>query len=228
VVEFQASTFHGVKEVQQKVRVCETPFPVRIPRVVLTGGQRAGKSTILERVRSRMGKEVVCVTESATLVREDLGFKPHASDRERLLAFQRKLFVRQISRERDANISAVLGNANAVILDRGTLDGVPYLPGGIPEFEDLNNTSVDIQLSRYDAVLFIGQPDELEYEQLRAEGASHFALARQRHDALRCVWSRHTRYVHVDYEGIGKLDNAVLTVERVVSTLQRQSVTRVI
>ncbi len=184
---------------------------VRVPRIVLSGGQCAGKTAILKRVEECLGDQVVCVTETATLLRNDLGFKPRPEYRMEIRTFQYALFLAQIAREAIAERKAIVTGARAILLDRGTLDGIAYLPRGLEEFEELNNTTLEIQLKRYDVVVLVAQPTQDVYEQMRA-GTSSWPCARSRHETLEDVWGRHESCLRVTDEDIQRINSAVTVI----------------
>jgi len=139
-------------------------------RVVLTGGPGAGKTALLELIRQSFCSHVRVLPEAAGVVFGG-GF-PRESDPACRRAAQRAIF--HIQRELEA---AGDGHNPAVVLcDRGTLDGLAYWPGPTEEFWSSLGTTLEKELSRYDAVLHLRTPtQERGYNHenpLRTESAS--------------------------------------------------------
>jgi cytidylate kinase len=171
---------------------------VAVRRIAVTGGPGAGKTSVWRALaRSHPGR-VVAVPEVATLMLSTV-FPPVQNERERH-ALQRAIFAVQHNLE--AFHEARLGKDQVLLCDRGTPDGAGYWPEGSDAFFAAMETSCEVELARYDAVLFL--------ETAAAAGlsiASGNAVRREDHAAaiaidrrLHALWSRHPRLHHVGVE----------------------------
>jgi predicted ATPase len=161
-------------------------------RIVLTGGPGAGKTATLELIGQSFCEHVRVLPESAGVVFGG-GFPRHDTSDARKAA-QRAIFYVQ----RELEAAAIADNAAILLCDRGTVDGAAYWPG--PEdFWASVNTSLDEQLTRYDAVIHLRTPPpEGGYNHdnpLRTESPSEAADLDGR--ILR-AWERHPRRLVVE------------------------------
>jgi predicted ATPase len=119
--------------------------------IVLTGGPGAGKTAVLELVRQEFCAHVLVLPEAAGIVFGG-GF-PRAGSLEWRRSAQRAIFFVQ----RELESTGEAENAAIVLCDRGTVDGAAYWPG--PEsFWDSVGTTLERELSRYDAVIHLRTP----------------------------------------------------------------------
>ena len=118
-------------------------------RVILTGGPGGGKTTAADLYRREIGDEVVVVPEAATLLY--LGGFPRAGENGVRRATQRAIYQVQLNLE-DAQSAHY--RSRVLLCDRGTVDGAVYWPDKAEDFFDHMGTSLEKELSRYDAVLF--------------------------------------------------------------------------
>lgn len=121
-------------------------------RVVLTGGPGAGKTALLELIRQSFCEHVRVLPEAAGIVFGG-GF-PREDNLVCRKAAQRAMFYVQ----RELEITGDAHNAAVVLCDRGTVDGVAYWPGRGEEYWDSLGTTLEQQLSRYDAVIHLRTP----------------------------------------------------------------------
>jgi len=89
-----------------------------------------------------------------------------------------------------------------LLCDRGTLDGAVYWPGKPEEFFEALNTSVEEELSRYDAVIFfesaaVGGMDIEGGNPARVESMAEAVTLDAR---LREIWSQHPRFSVVGHD----------------------------
>ena len=118
-------------------------------RVVLTGGPGGGKTTAADLYRREIGDEVVVVPEAATLLY--LGGFPRGGENGVRKATQRAIYHVQTNLE-DAQSSHY--KSRVLLCDRGTVDGAVYWPEDPMEFFIHLGTTLEKELSRYDAVIF--------------------------------------------------------------------------
>jgi predicted ATPase len=172
-------------------------------RVVLTGGPGAGKTAVLEMVRSSLCQHVRVLPEAASIVFGG-GF-PREDDLTCRRAEQRAIYF--VQRELE-----VIGAAHApavLLCDRGTLDGLAYWPGPVEDFWESTHTTLEHELARYDLVVHLRTPRANQgynhQNPLRTESASVAARIDER---IATVWEQHPRRVVVEASG-DFLDKAV-------------------
>lgn len=133
-----------------------------IPRIVLTGGPCSGKSTIIDIIK-RDNPEIHCVPEMATVVISHFGVTP-SRDAIKNRQFQRAIYRAQRIFEATSTQFAISAGKKAVVFDRGAPDGAAYFRGGIREFQDFFNTTMEAEYDQYDAVLCLNVPPSSIYE----------------------------------------------------------------
>lgn len=172
-----------------------TAFPFRpvAKRIVLTGGPGAGKTAVLEVVRRELVEGIDILPESASIVFGG-GFPRRIDDPSRRAA-QRAIFHVQSELER---MTLERAETAAMLCDRGTLDGLAYWPDTWDAFFDDVGTTLERELSRYDAVIHLRVPEATNgYHQspLRIESARE---AREIDARLLEVWASHPRRIVID------------------------------
>ena len=165
-------------------------------RVVLTGGPGGGKTTAADLYRREIGDEVVVVPEAATLLY--LGGFPRGGENGVRKATQRAIYHVQTNLE-DAQSSHY--KSRVLLCDRGTVDGAVYWPEDPMEFFIHLGTTLEKELSRYDAVIFFetaavggisiegGNPARIE----SIEEALHLD------QKLKKLWSQHSNFIFVPH-----------------------------
>jgi predicted ATPase len=189
-------------------------------RVVLTGGPGGGKTTAADLFRREMGNEVILVPEAATLIYKG-GF-PRSGDANVKKAAQRAIYHVQTNLE-EAHASNP--QSRVLLCDRGTLDGVVYWPENPNEFFEQLNTTMEKELSRYDAVIFFetaavggmtiegGNPARIESLQ------EAFNLDQR----MKEIWSRHPKFIFIPHDKsfIKKVNNGLSELAKIVSQLKQ-------
>ena len=166
-------------------------------RVVLTGGPGGGKTTAADLYRREIGDEVVVVPEAATLLYSG-GF-PRAGVSGVRRATQRAIYQVQINLE-DAQFEHYRGRV--LLCDRGTVDGAVYWPGEPDEFFAHLGTTLEKELSRYDAVIFfetaaVGSISIEGGNPTRTESLEEAIILDQK---LKALWSKHPHFVFVSHD----------------------------
>lgn len=119
-------------------------------RIVLTGGPGSGKSTAAAFLAREFVDDLWVLPESATLLYK--GGLPRASSDLGQQVAQRAIYTVQRSLEE----ATVLQHPGRVQLcDRATIDGAAYWPDGSDDFFRAMGTTRSVELSRYDAIVFM-------------------------------------------------------------------------
>jgi len=162
--------------------------------IVVTGGPGAGKTAVLEVVRRHFCEHVAVLPEAAGIVFGG-GFPRTSTDAGRRAA-QRAIF--HVQRELECMFDEQ-GQAEIVLCDRGTLDGVAYWPGNVSDFFHDVGTSLEAELGRYAMVIHLRTPPAdggyNHKNPLRIESASDAARIDAR---IGDIWSNHPRRIVVE------------------------------
>lgn len=176
-------------------------------RIVLTGGPGAGKTAVLEMVRTSLCRHVRVLPEAASIVFGG-GFPRHADDTCRRAAQRAILHVQQ-----ELEITGAAHDAAIVLCDRGTVDGLAYWPGASEELWASAGTTLAAELARYDCVIHLRTPGEGRgYDHVnpvRTESAHDAAEIDRR---ILAAWGAHPRRLVVEATG-DFLDKAVAVLE---------------
>ncbi len=185
-------------------------------RVVLTGGPGGGKTTAADLYRREIGDQVVVVPEAATILY--LGGFPRQGENGVRKATQRAIYNVQINLEA---AQAAHYRSRVLLCDRGTIDGAVYWPDDPTQFFEQMGTTLENELSRYDAVIFFetaavggisiegGNPTRIETieEALRLD------------QKLKNLWSQHPHFVFVPHNKsfIKKVNSGLVELAKIVN-----------
>ncbi|MCE3009219.1 MAG: ATP-binding protein, partial [Proteobacteria bacterium] len=152
---------------------------------------------------------------------------PRAGEIDVRRATQRAIYHVQLNLE---DAQAAHYQSRILLCDRGTIDGAAYWPGSPTEFFNLLGTSLEKEMSRYDAVIFFetaavggvsiegGNPNRVE--------SNEQAVILDR--KLMSLWSKHPNFVFVPHHPsfIKKVNIGLEEVARVVTAHQRKKPTK--
>lgn len=174
---------------------------------MLTGGPGAGKTALLELVRQYFCPHVKVLPEAAGIVFGG-GF-PREDDPDCRRAAQRAIFHVQ----RELECAGASHNPAIMLCDRGTIDGVAYWPGPVEAFWSSLGTTLEREVSRYDAVIHLRTPT-LEHgynhrNPLRTESAADAGDIDAR---IATAWTSHPRRFVVE-SSFDFLDKAARAIE---------------
>ena len=175
-----------------------------IPRIVVTGGPCSGKTTALVELarRSEAGEseyKVRVVPEAATIVFGQLKVRP-SDDPVGAANFQKGLYQVIRAFEEMSALQAFQDGVDAVVFDRGTLDGAAFLEGGVEELTRLVMSSREAEYARYSGVVCLEVAPEHVFEEKKTnnpERTETYEQAVQIGDRLQSAYSTHPNYQYV-------------------------------
>ncbi|HEX2972215.1 MAG TPA: ATP-binding protein [Tepidisphaeraceae bacterium] len=121
-------------------------------RIVLTGGPGAGKSQVAAYLSTKYAARFVAVPEAATQVFHELHTRWDLLDDEGRRDLQRRIYRLQLKQEEQFTRECP---DKTLLLDRGSVDGAAYWPDGPDDYWRHLNTTLAIELARYDAVIWL-------------------------------------------------------------------------
>jgi CYTH domain-containing protein/predicted ATPase len=128
----------------------------RLPTIAIVGGPMSGKSTVLNAVHTRFGNKVSMIPEVATSLFETQLINPPtltgAALDAWLTGFESIVFPTQLFTELWHQPNR---QARVVITDRGCIDCIGYLPGGLAQFSQMVQASPEALYAHYDLVIFM-------------------------------------------------------------------------
>jgi predicted ATPase len=165
-----------------------------IRRVVLTGGPRAGKSSVFSVLEQRLGATLGFGPEVATRLLAEGHPVPSSEDEVR--AFQQRVIEEQ-RRIEEALEESHPGRAH--ILDRGLPDGASYWPGGPEAFADHFDLHWETELRRYELVIHLEShvPEEAVVRDGNATRFETHEQALALDMRIRQIWEAHPGYLHL-------------------------------
>lgn len=188
-------------------------------RIALTGGPGGGKTTAIDLFRREMGDGVVIVPEAATMM--FTGGFPRYPELDAVRSAQEAIYHVQRNLE---DIQAARYPDRILLCDRGTIDGAAYWPAQNGDFFASLGTTLELELSRYDGVIFF---ESAAVGGLGIEGGNpvrHETLAEavELDSRLRHYWSKHERFVMVNHSKsfFKKISFGLAVLDEMVSDLR--------
>lgn len=187
-------------------------------RIVLTGGPGGGKTTALDLFRREFQGKLASVPEAATMIFS--GGIERSPSEEVVMAHQTAIFNLQRNLE---DVQRAMHPDCLILCDRGSLDGLAYWPGTDEDFFKTMNTSLEYELSRYDAVIFFETAAKSGQEiksnnPIRNESESK---AIDLDAKLQKIWSQHPNFnlVGSSESFIKKVMFGIMTIENVINQM---------
>ena len=188
-------------------------------RIVLTGGPGGGKTTAAELFRREIGDRVVVVPEAATILFGG-GF-PRVEEVTARHSTQQAIF--HVQRNLEDVVTAQFPN-RILICDRGTVDGAAYWPEAEVDFFTTMGTTLELELDRYDAVLFF---ESAAVGGIRIEGGNPVRnesneRAVELDRKMRDIYSKHPRFSLVPHHPsfLRKITSGLAILESMLGQLE--------
>lgn len=179
-------------------------------KIVLTGGPGAGKTVITARLAQRFPSRFAVVHEAATHVYAQLHTRWDQLDVDGRRLVQRRIYHYQLESEAAAERDHP---TRTLLLDRGTLDGATYWPDGPEDYWQALGTSLQVELNRYDGVIWMQTSAALglyDGQTTNPHRFEHPAAAIAAGQKLLDIWQLHPRFAAVP--AFVKLDDKVQAV----------------
>lgn len=188
-----------------------------IPMIAVTGAPVSGKTDLMQHFMN--DPRVHVVLEAATFAIAKLKCPP-GNTAESILRFQRYLRTMQIQHENMVLAEARAQGKSVILLDRATIDAIPYFPPG-HTFHSIFGVDPIHDMRRYKAVLQLEVAPEEVYERVRGNNSARpehetYPYAIKLQNGLLEGWKHHPNKVFVKntkkgWEG--KLAEAIAFVE---------------
>lgn len=187
-------------------------------RIVLTGGPGGGKTTALDLFRRELKGKIASVPEAATMIFSG-GIERTANDK---VTSAQQIAIFNLQRNLE-DVQRQMYPDCLILCDRGCLDGLAYWPGSDADFFKTMNTSLDDELSRYDAVIFFETAAKSGQEiksnnPIRNESEERAIILDKR---LQKIWSQHPNFnlVGSSESFIKKIMFGIMTIENVINQI---------
>jgi predicted ATPase len=186
-------------------------------KIVITGGPGAGKTVISRYLAQQYPQRYVLVPEAATQVYDALQTRWDRLDIHGRRDVQRKIYQLQVDQE-ERTLAANPGKT--LILDRGTIDGAAYWPEGPDDYWRDVGSTLDVELGRYDAVIWMQTAAALglyDGDSSNPRRHEHAEAAIESGRLLMQLWHDHPRLKTV--EAFVELREKIAAVERTLDQL---------
>jgi predicted ATPase len=169
-------------------------------KMVITSGACAGKTSVINALKAKLGQQVVFVPEVATILLSG-GFPApeiHSTWQDH---FQEAVNATQYALEGLHEAHALEIGAQIIICDRGRLDGAAYC-GGLKRFCELYNLNLEEELARYHTVYHLESLATADPRKYGKGGNEHRYETLEQAQALeyatREAWKHHPQHVIVE------------------------------
>lgn len=188
----------------------------RPKRIVLTGGPGAGKTVISAAIIAEHPGKFVLVPEAATQVYAALQTRWDRLDLNGRREVQRKIY--RLQREQEDRIARE-HPSKTLLLDRGTIDGAAYWPEGPAAYWADLGTSHEVELARYDMIIWLETAAALGIYDGDASNDCRFedpAAAIESGKLLSKLWGDHPQFYRVNAQP--KLEEKIGSIRRLLES----------
>lgn len=183
-------------------------------RVVLTGGPSGGKTTIATSLKNEFGSRAAVVPEAASML--FAGGFPRREPPELRRFQQRAIYFLQ--RELENLIAAERTQAQVMLCDRGSLDGLAYWPLGPEDFFRDIPTRLEDEIRRYHWVLHLDTAAQADYDTTNQLRTEPYPVALQINERIRRAWESHPHHLVIPsrVHFVQKIELTVHVIERIL------------
>ncbi|MDO8495357.1 MAG: AAA family ATPase [bacterium] len=170
----------------------------RLPTMVITGGPCSGKSSVMAVLKEEF-PNVHFVPEVASIVIGQLGIVPIGSKLSQRTLQEAIYRVQSLFESTSLDFAASEGK-EAVIFDRGSMDGAAYFSGGVKGFEKTFRTTAVAEYAKYGKVICLGVPSKTVYDEMKSNNPVRKETHRQAlmlDRSIQWAWNIHNRYLYV-------------------------------
>lgn len=198
-----------------------------VKKIVLTGGPCGGKSTMLEKLKDRYSQEAVFVEEVATHLLSRDWKVPEKWSAQWQDDFEGAVIEKQLEFEAKSLEKAQKEKKRLIILDRGLLDAVAYLSGGIDDFIQKFGIGRLEALDRYEGVIHLESlatwhpklhKELIKSNPMRFESVKRAVELEKKHQL---AWNNHKKRLHLAEDLKKGFDEVVTFIEKVKEEEQR-------
>ncbi len=187
-------------------------------RILLTGGPGGGKTTALDLFRREFCGRIASVPEAATMIFS--GGIERSTKKDVISAHQIAIFNLQKHLEHAVR---TMHPDKLILCDRGSLDGLAYWPSSEQDFFTTMHSTLEYELSRYDAVIFFetaakSSQDIKSNNPIRNESNEKAIELDQK---LQAIWGQHHNFNFIPSSEsfIKKIMLGVCTIEEVIAQI---------
>lgn len=183
-------------------------------KIVITGGPSAGKTSVIEILHRTAMNATVVVPEAAFILFHG-GF-PRKNETEHIMCQQKAIYHVQKQLEEIGTLEAA--NQKILICDRGSLDGLAYWPTDPDLFFDSIQSTMPLELARYDWVIHMDTAIAHDYK-LNTVRIEENSLALILNDKIKSVWSAHPRRIIIPHHAnfLVKMDTVIKVVNMIIA-----------
>ncbi len=186
-----------------------------VKKIALTGGPGGGKSTAAELFKREYKDFISLVPEVATLLFK--GGYPRFDSPLIVESIQSSIF--HVQQNIETTYSTLFPH-HTLLCDRGTVDGAAYWPAGPDDFFKRMGTTLENELTKYDAVIFFetaaagGMTIELGNPIRNEDQRKAIELDLR----LRELWSLHPNFVHICNAPsfLAKIQNSIAAMDSII------------
>lgn len=185
-------------------------------KIVITGGPGGGKTTALDLFSREYLNKSSIVPEAATVLFTS-NIKRSSKEGD-VKSLQKAIFKLQHTLE---ELIEFQNPENLIICDRGSLDGLAYWPGSEQDFFKNVNSSLENELSRYDAVIFF-ETAAANGSDIRSNNPYRNENSRQAIELdkkLQEIWKRHKNFnlIESDSSFLTKITKGIHKIDEVIN-----------